>query len=184
MTAAAPTSASGQNTASTSQASTPQLLVPEVSVERIGASRSMVQMFRLLGEGAFGSVHSGQLLVGNKPKDVAVKMLKPKRNWSPVQRDGDYEADESESASQHHQTGCISTRNGPFLLLVELAHHGNLRDFLKYRCLSDRVALQYHNLHPATKQMQYPALCNPASCCCSSRLTLASALDFMAQHQG
>uniref|UniRef100_A0A1I8FQF9 Ig-like domain-containing protein n=1 Tax=Macrostomum lignano TaxID=282301 RepID=A0A1I8FQF9_9PLAT len=35
--------------------------------------RKRVQMFRLLGEGAFGSVHSGQLLVGNKPKDVAVK---------------------------------------------------------------------------------------------------------------
>ncbi|PAA85090.1 hypothetical protein BOX15_Mlig008335g2 [Macrostomum lignano] len=145
--------------------------------------RKRVQMFRLLGEGAFGSVHSGQLLVGNKPKDVAVKMLK--RNYSEeelVALFKEMEIMKLMSRNPHPniiKLVGISTRNGPFLLLVELAHHGNLRDFLKYRCLSDRVALQYHNLHPGTKQMQYLP-------CVSGQLLLqfatdvASALDFMA----
>uniref|UniRef100_A0A1I8FIT2 TyrKc domain-containing protein n=1 Tax=Macrostomum lignano TaxID=282301 RepID=A0A1I8FIT2_9PLAT len=172
-----------QNTASTSQASTvtasdtAQLLVPEVRVERIGASRSMwgfgsdglgrmmrarvqqvqksigrfvmsfpavpcwsgpetaCRCFDCLAKVPSAACTPGSCSVGNKPKDVAVKMLKR-----------------------------------PFLLLVELAHHGNLRDFLK---------IPYHNLHPGTKQMQYLP-------CVSGQLLLqfatdvASALDFMA----
>uniref|UniRef100_A0A1I8FAV5 Ig-like domain-containing protein n=1 Tax=Macrostomum lignano TaxID=282301 RepID=A0A1I8FAV5_9PLAT len=61
-------------------------------------------MFRLLGEGAFGSVHSGQLLVGNKPKDVAA-------NYSEEELVALFKEMEimklmsPESASQHHQTG-------------------------------------------------------------------------------
>ncbi|XP_022080786.1 fibroblast growth factor receptor-like isoform X2 [Acanthaster planci] len=100
--------------------------------------RDRLSLGKVLGEGAFGKVVLAEAVgISNKEQTstVAVKMLKGNASERELS-DLVSELEMMKMIGKHtniiNLLGC-STQDGPLYVIVEYAHHGNLRDFLRQR---------------------------------------------------
>ena len=106
-----------------------------------------------IGEGAFGVVYKGSIFglscSARGYTEVAVKMLKPGHSESDV-KDLIREMEVMKKVSGHRNIinllGCI-TQDGQLKVLVELAPHGNLRDFLRKHRPTNSTESFFHSCH-------------------------------------
>ncbi|PAA48672.1 hypothetical protein BOX15_Mlig025458g1 [Macrostomum lignano] len=145
--------------------------------------RKRIHVVRKIGQGAFGTVHSGQYTFsGTNIHNVAIKMLK--RDYSEEEMIAlvkEIEIMKMMRSNPHPniiKLVGVCTKGGPVLLLTELALYGNLRDFLKQRPVTSKQA-DYMNVLPDTREVCFTPCVRPVQLLHFSR-DVARALQFMA----
>lgn len=122
--------------------------------------RAQLEMGETLGEGMFGRVvmaHANELVEKNQTTIVAVKMLREEHTDDDV-KDLVCEMEIMKTIGQHvniiNLLGCCS-QDGPLLVMVEYAMHGNLKDFLEQQKSSIYDNLQERGLSSEQNLISY-----------------------------